>query len=382
MSEVKEKSFPLNYPSDAVKFIELLTLGDKKPDVMGSMGLRSQQYAGDYDLMELVKTKYKTGAPEEIAKRLANLVKGLVRTPNCFIGDIKCGEVAEWDVLAGVEYHKGGKIVGYDQKKALEVLGRISWAEKTDYALLPAKMTPAIYFKALDAFKYHIIRWTPKEMIAGHKKLDDGRTYTVSEGIASPSLTKIDIVGLVGERYSDFSCIYIFENNGRVLNAVAVSVQNDLRESLCYYKSAGNYFKMAKRMFSLAKLFEDKLTLTKLEDLLNSDLGRLYSIISDANTLLFLLENGEVVPKKKVSAELEGFRVRLGSIYTIAPVEKESVLKRLVNASELPADGEGREKLEKAMKALVAGFEDVLSRYAKRALSTVKLLPLPAKYDC
>jgi hypothetical protein len=74
--------------------------------------------------------------------------------------------------------------------------------------------------------------------------------------------------------------------------------------------------------------------------------------------------------------------VRLGSIYTIAPVEKESVLKKLLEAGDLPADGEGREKLEKAMKALVAGFEDVLARYAKRALSTVKLLPLPPKYDC
>ncbi len=377
----KEKSYPLNYPDDAVRFIQLLAL-QKMPDILGSQALRSQLYAGDYDLMELVKTEYKSDAPERLAKRLAGVVSGLLKTPNCYIGDIKCGEVAEWDVLAGVEYKKGGKIVGYDQEKALTALRRIDWAEKTDYALLPKKMTPAIYFKALDAFKYHIVRWTPKELVAGEKTLEDGRRYTVANGIASPSLTKIDIVGLVGQRYTDFSCIYVFENDGKVLNAVEVSPQNDLRESLCYYKSAGNYFKMAKRMFSMARLFDDKITITKLDGILNSDLGRLYSIISDANTLLFLLENDEAVPKEKVKAELEGFRTRLANIYTIAPVEKESVLKGLVSAEALPSDASGREKLEKAMRSLVAGFEMVLSRYSKRALSTVKLLPLPPKYDC
>jgi hypothetical protein len=381
MSLIKPKSFPLNYPTEAVRFIQLLAI-QKTPTVMGSQALRSQLYAGDYDLNELVQTEYKDAAPERLAKRLISVVEGLTKTPNCYIGDIKCGEVAEWDVLAGVEYKNGGKIVGYDQAKALATLRRIDWAEKTDYALLPAKLTPAIYFKALEAFKYHIIRWTVKEILAGEKELADGRRYTVAEGINSPSLTKIDIVGLVGSRYTDFSCIYIFENNGKVLNGMDISPQNDLRESLCYYKSVGNYFKMAKRMFSLARLKDDKVVITKLNDILNSDLGRLYSIISDANTLLFLLENSEIVPKEKIKSELEGFRIRLGNIYTIGSVEKEGVLKKLVNASELPADAAGRERLEKSMKSLVNGFEEVLSRYAKRALSTVKLIPLPAGYQC
>lgn len=380
MSALKPKSYPLNYPTEAVRFIQLLAI-QKTPTIMGSQELRSQLYAGDYDLDELVQTEYKADAPGRLAKRLIAVVEGLVKTPNCYIGDIKCGEIAEWDVLAGVEY-RTGKIIGYDQEKALKTLRRIDWAEKTDFALLPAKLTPAAYFKALDAFKYHIVRWTAKELIAGEKKLADGRRYTVAEGINSPSLTKIDIVGLVGQRYTEFSCIYIFENNGKVLNGLEISPQNDIRESLCYYKSVGNYFKVAKRMFSLARLKEDKLTITKLNDILNSDLGRLYSIISDANTLLFLLENSEVIPSEKVAAELEGFRTRLGSIYTIQPVESEGILKQLVSASKLPATEEGREKLEKAMKSIVSGFEEVLSRYAKRALSTVKLLPLPAGYDC
>jgi hypothetical protein len=381
MSETKQKSFPLNYPDEAVRFIQLLAL-QKTPTIIGSQALRSQLYAGDYDLDELVQTEYKTDAPERLAKRLQSVVGGLLKTPNCYIGDIKCGEVPEWDVLAGVEYKAGGKIVGYDQEKALKTLRRIDWAAKTDYALLPKKLTPAIYFKALEAFKYHIVRWTAKELMAGEKTLEDGRRFTVAQGIATPSLTKIDLIGLVGTRYTEFSCIYLFENNGVSMNGFEISPQNELRESICYYKSVGNYFKVAKRMFSLARLKEDKMMITKLNDILNSDLGRLYSIISDANTLLFLLENSEVVPKEKVSAELEGFRTRLANIYTIGPVEKESVLKKLLEAAELPADAAGRDRLERAMKVLVGGFEEILARYAKRALSTVKLFPLPAGYQC
>lgn len=375
-----EKSFPLNYPNEAVTVIDALTIGEK-PKVMGSMGNRTQLYAGDYDLMELVKTNYKRKPGSQLATRLADVVKRLLRLNNCYVADIKCGIVKEWDVLKDV-YLSGNKVLGYDADRVRRIYSSLPAQLKTEKAekLLVDRMTPSIYFDAIDEFKYHIVRWTAKELIAGEKKLVDGRTYTVAEGIVSPSLTKVDAVAWVGGRYSDFSCIYIFENDGKVLNGMEIDPNDDLRESLCYYKSKGNYFKMAKRYYSIAKLKDDKVVMEKLNGILNSDLGRLYSIISDANTLLFLMEEGETIPIEKVRSELAGFRSRLGNVYNVSEAESDGVLKRIASLETLPADKEGREKLEETLKKLVDFFEGLLARYSKKELYKLNLLTVSKAY--
>jgi hypothetical protein len=59
---------------------------------------------------------------------------------------------------------------------------------------------------------------------------------------------------------------------------------------------------MAKRIFSILKRSKGELA-DKLNTLFNSDLGRLYSLISDIGTILFLLDNEAIIPIKKIQYE-------------------------------------------------------------------------------
>jgi hypothetical protein len=57
--------------------------------------------------------------------------------------------------------------------------------------------------------------------------------------------------------------------------------------------------------------------LSKLNEILNSDLGRIYSVISDTDTIIFILENMKSIPHKRIEVEIQQFRKRLANIYTL-----------------------------------------------------------------
>ena len=86
--ETAPKSYPENYPSDALDILDAMSFsGGKDVKILGSMSIRSQQYAGDYDAYELVK---KSGDKSTILKQLAHqfqeIIKGLGRMQNVAIG--------------------------------------------------------------------------------------------------------------------------------------------------------------------------------------------------------------------------------------------------------------------------------------------------------
>ena len=97
----KEKSYPANYPADALAIIDAMSFSKgKSVTILGSMAMRSQQYAGDYDLFEEVRTKgSEHQALRDLADGFKNIVKGLLATKNIFVGDIKAGSIAEWEIL-------------------------------------------------------------------------------------------------------------------------------------------------------------------------------------------------------------------------------------------------------------------------------------------
>jgi hypothetical protein len=93
-----KKAYPEGYPNDAVDLLKSMSFTDGKAvNVVGSMSLRSQVYAGDYDAYEKVSFK---GTKTLIVKRFVNkfksIIKSLHKFPFTYIGDIKSGSVEEW----------------------------------------------------------------------------------------------------------------------------------------------------------------------------------------------------------------------------------------------------------------------------------------------
>ena len=325
LNEARTKSYPENYPSDAMAILDAMSFsGGKDVKVLGSMSLRSQQYAGDYDAFEVVNRKGNVDKVlDDLVSEFQTIIKNLRGMKNVFIGDIKAGSIEEWRVIPQDAGLVDGKVVGYNpiQSKAkvdeLYKAKVITEGEKRSADELLKGTTPENFLLARKKIKFHIVRWSVPEILQGSKVVR-GRRYTLQEAFSSPVITKLDTIGLVqNNKYTDFSIIYEFRYDGKILNPSFEDVGKSLSEDIIAYKAENNPFKVLKREFALAKFRGDDKTIKSLTPVLNSDLGRLYSLLSDVGTLIQLLEDKQKVPLDKVRYEIDQFKARMANVYSL-----------------------------------------------------------------
>lgn len=350
MSEAltRQKEYPTNYPSDAVTILDAMSFtGGRKLMLVGSMSLRSQQYAGDYDAFESVPP----ASVPSLVRKFKSIVKTLRGLPNAVIGDIKCGVVDEWDVVGSArdltrsrrkldELVRDNVITPNERKEAETAL-------KSDH---PEK-----------EIKFHILRWTPDQILQGWQEVR-GRKIALGDALQSDGLTKLDVVGLVqGSRYTDFSCIYEFHYpNGKTMNHMDYDIAGSLRRDIDYYSKKGKWVKVMKRQFALAKIEHRTSSLAYLHAVLTSDLGRLYQIVGDLGTLLYLLEEKKG-DTKRMRFEIDQMVGRLANIYDLPKYLKAEwdVLGTIKSALKSPS-------LLPQVKKLYERLEGIMENEAKR----------------
>jgi len=298
MNIFETRAYPLNYSTDALRVINMISFKEDGAEILGSSGIRSQQYAGDFDLFETVKVK----KVEEFVKRFQTIVANVSKADGCYVGDIKCGEVPEWKVSPDNakpkldELHRKGIISDDELKEAEATLGNRLTAKRE--------------------IKFDVVRWKPSEVEVGFVILRDGRKMTLAEAVLSGGIIKMDVVAWLGWRYVEFSIIYDVYVAGKRCSTVEKDFIGSMKEDLQYYKEA-NPFKYLKRRFSLAKYNKEVRMGEELSAILNGDLGRLYLLSSDIATLLYLLENFDRFDEEHIHKELSGFRMRMGNVYSI-----------------------------------------------------------------
>jgi len=188
---------------------------------------------------------------------------------------------------------------------------------------------------AKDVLKYHIVRWTPAEILKGSKTLRDGRKYTLEEALLSPAITKLDVIGLIeNNRYTEFSMIYSFVVSGVPLNPEEINIKKELEDSVSLYRHKGDLFKVLKRKFALAKLEGNTKRLKKLQPILNGDLGRIYQILSEIGSLIDLLERHKTIaPIATIRYEIDQLKGKMALIYANSHyLKKETHLLNELNA--------------------------------------------------
>jgi hypothetical protein len=369
---VREKKYPSDYSSEAVDILDNMTIGNDI-SLVGSMALRSQQYAGDFDAYEVVKkTGSKTKALKELREKFQSNIKALRAMPNVFIGDIKAGVVDEWRVIPRNAIVRGEKIENYNAVQSRAIVDRLvenniitRQEAKECYGLLKDNPTVPQFLEAKQKIKFHIIRWKVSEVLLNKKRLRDGRIITLEEAFSSPGITKLDVVALIDNRYTDFSCIYQFRLGKTILNPEPLNIKISLEESITALLSEGNFFKVLKRMFALAKLLNDTKMLNELNPVLNSDLGRLYQVVSDIDTLLYMLEEYSTLPVDTMKDEIDNFKTRLSNIYTLNDYIKkdDSIVGSIDRILQSVA---GRKQLTTALEKLRKVLDDILQANAKK----------------
>jgi hypothetical protein len=227
--------------------------------------------------------------------------------------------------------------------------------------------------------RYHIVRWTPAEVKRGFKILRDGRRFTLDEAIQTPAITKLDVVAWVqGNRFTDFSCIYEFRKGRKALNPAMRNIVEGLKENVYELYHEKDYFKMAKRMFALARVTGAYPLLSVLTQLFNGDLGRIYVVYGDIGTLEFLLENEGSVPKEKVQFEIDQFRNRLANVTLPKYLANEEVITEVIQKASNPLlYVQNHAQLLRLLRQLRSQLYGFLTSYSADFLTKHQLLPPP-----
>jgi len=376
MSVIVKKDYPSGYPSDASEVLRMMSFSNgKNVRIVGSMSLRSQIYAGDYDAIEVVDIiGTKQLVVRDLVKQFKQIVKELASLPNTYVGDIKSGSIEEWVIINDT----------YDYKKSIEQLeklhkeGIITPAEYRDGK---KRINPSVSKLELLAlrrdFRPNIIRWTPRDILLGFKILKDKRKFTLVEAFQTPTITKLDVVSWVqNNRFTDFSMIYQFRNNGRNINNITVDIETSIRENIFTLYHEGNYFKMAKRIFALAKYKEYIDVLEKLSPLFNGDVGRLYMVYGDIGTLESLFDITDSIPYSKLNFEIDQFKGRLSNIALEKYIRHENELFSMIDKlTKIHGSNYKRKEIIELLKKIKTILSDLMSFYAKSYLIKVKLMP-------
>lgn len=362
MSTSERKIYPYHYPTDVLQLLSEMSFSNgKNITIIGSASKRELLYSADYDVNEVIQVQ----SAKEAVKGIQKIIQRLLLNKDVLVGDFKAGVIEEWMPVTG--RIEKGKVKGYSATKLKEALKRLDpiLTPEERRLTIPTNPTPAEFLSLVQKLRIGLVRWSPSEILKGSKKLRDGRVYTLEQAIQSPAITKLDISAYVKEeRFVELSIIYVFKRNGKSLNEDPkdTSLLRSLRESIIALEHEGNYFKMAKRIYSLAGAVGNTKAQHKLAGLFNSDVGRLYSIVSDMDTLSALYDSGYKPDRKKVETELDNFRVRLG--YINLPGFREA--QKLPTAENSPL-----------YRDLHAKARGKMNEEAGKILKSMDLLPLP-----
>ena len=353
----------------------------------GSMSLSNQLYASDFDLIEIIPIK------DDINKyvsKFKSIIKHFIKQNNAFIGDIKSGEILEWKILNDDIYIENKKIYNYNSSELLQkvkILYDNNIIDDNEYneslRLLKPNINIDDYYLMKDFFKFHTIRWKPEDIINGYKILQNNEKIYLKESIINGP-NKLDLIYWLKNRFIEFSIIYKFNSedsiveiknqlrNKNELSKNDIEMTESLKTDILKYMIDGNYYKMAKRIFSITDDIKLKDNLTNL---FNSDLGKLYLLNSDIKTLIYLFENSDHLPYNRIKKEISNFRKRTTNI-KIPLSLKNNVLNDIIEYLKNIEENPNINDLLKINKYL----DGLLSKNTKKYLKLYKILPLNNKF--
>jgi hypothetical protein len=361
------KEYPDDYPKDVQSVFADMTMGGTFI-LLGSASIREQLYAGDFDGFEEVNVSSVASA----VSKFKSVVRRLQKRKDLYVGDIKAGFIKKWKVLPDSAAIKKNAVVGYDAIYSQTVLeglhkdGLITAEEyKAGKAALKPKMEPRDFTAASDILKFHVVRWTPKDILAGKTTLRDGSSYSLGQALTTPTVAKMDVIGWIqNNHFAEFSVVYEFHKGKEILNPTRqtmAKLSESLTESIIAYREVGNYFKVLKRIYSLARLKKDEPTLRDLTPILNSDLGRLYYVLTDINTLMFLLEHHKNLPEDELRLMVDQFIGRLSNVSIPAIVGRSKALNSEIRHIETLS----LSKMSEPLKHLADTINSILQAKAK-----------------
>ncbi len=387
-----------------LKGIGTITSDKENTVPFGSWIYKSQLYPSDVDLVEITAKccDLETVIPYFV-KKTKKVVKKIQETRGAYFGDIKAGFDYAFKINIGdLTYNKIGnsKITGYNAEhikheylklRELDIIDNKELKKLND--LTPNNIDNAGFETLYDTLREKfLLRWTPSEILKGKKSLSGNRIITLTEAIQMPTMTKIDMIMLVNERFIEFSNVLVYvlkdeKGNETVLNFANKQDKLELIEDLKYEVQKYAYsiknfkpFKMVKRIWSIARLTKDKPMVKKLTGLMQTDLGRLSQIVSEIETLLLILSNVKSPPLSAMLEQIDNFKYRMSNVFEI-PIDIDYIINTVDKITKTKLKTTQNKKLAitklKDMKKYIMKF---INEITLLQLKKLGLLPIPANY--
>jgi hypothetical protein len=380
------KSFPNDYSDKLVNIINLMSFSNgSNVNIVGTMSLKSQKYASDVDCYEVVKMK----SIQEIELKIKQIINNLSNTNNVIIADLKLGNIDKFLIFKDSIEISEKSVKGFNSEKALkklENLYKLKIINPVDYAQIKNKLehfnfTPKELFDLKEDLKSHVLRWKPDDIKRGFISLPNGHRVFLMEALNTDATHKLDVIAYLDGRYVEITMMYEMHVKNHVINPPKKNILVSIKQDVLSCLLNNQLFKMAKRIFSLARLTKQKQNIIDLSNMFNSDLGKFYSISSDIKTLLFLLENVHNISRDKIKHEISQFKNRLSDItlpkwYEDKPQVME-IINQLVKSKQSPYQ---TELFITQLNVLLEVIENMLSYYAKKSLKKIGLFPVPTRY--
>jgi hypothetical protein len=262
------------------------------------------------------------------------------------VESIKCGEDEEMRIIPlDLHINDWVKTVPLMIKK-LKILLQKKIIDKDEYNetenLLKIDAKQHDLLLAKDTIKFHILRWTPKQILEGKQEYR-GKIYFLKDVIYSGRVKVSLISFLYGYRYCEVSMIYRFKfNNGYITDdAFDISkLDSYMRNDVYFFDYENNYMKMAKRMMSVLRGVTDNKTSNhkeleqKLYKLFQSDMSRIYQICSDIDNIMIMIETIKDLNINKIFFVIDQFKNRLSNITNKLYVKHQYKVNEMINNIE------------------------------------------------
>lgn len=230
--------------------------------------------------------------------------------------------------------------------------------------LITLLRTPLMFFSD---FKAGGVKWTVEELLQGKKS--GGLVLDEAVGMSrNPSMpTKLDIIGFTDQRIVEASCFYmLYPTSGQVY---ILALKADIKKFL-----TSKPFKAVKRVYSLAKIYNDHDTLAAIEPLIRSTVSLVSQVAADFETLALLAKKTDCVPKQEIIVMIYGALKRLSTIVDLhVPDDIEASINQLGKYfEEAPSclDDLQKEKVIDICDHIHDRLAEVVNVAAKNYLST------------
>jgi len=277
----------------------LVAFNEKNAEVLGGFQLRSQFHFSDIDLFESNVRMPINGMADGFKKK----VKKMLNDDKSHIGDMKCGVAEHLRVTNDDTCIHNNEAHDCNRKETLERSHRLRKhlpdCKKLKRLVIPNPNEEQMN-KMKQMFRFHIVRWTPRETLQGHETLTDDSKCKSAEGMKSPALFELDFCKHMNDNnFLEFSVICDSRNSkGQKLDNVPCDAKQTLLNDIHKCTTEGQHFKVLKRRFSLLRcecVFEKKksdesksIVPSKMP---NGNLGNLHQVEALVDNLLFLAEN-------------------------------------------------------------------------------------------